>query len=419
MMYGQTNLSPLYGPSSPPFQFAGDIQQGMLPPDLDAAYRGAFWAARSADTILDHCRPSGVSYHMRALIRSNGKGRIIDFPFPSSASYAEAPVPLIFLLDEWLRAIGYAVRPVADEIALARGKRKPIRFGKRTAATHHELALEHAEFVGATLYRALRKAARLSSINIGIPPYRELFEKHWQNIAPALADTPQLGMEFRSALKLEALRTVEYRRKHSAPAAVSQAETPPLDMAKAAANNHEPTHEKPKRAPGKGRPQAETNRIVKDYLDKHPEAKIPEIVKATRCAQGSVQKSPAWRKVNHERKASRTGTKSNPLSHQLRNEGEASILAVHCSPLDEAIRKEEEGNKLAWGSILEIADPPQRGVLNRMKETERLELIKYAGEYGREKTKALIQTIVERKREGEIEEEQCKQRSSRRSRSRS
>jgi hypothetical protein len=173
---------------TPPYEHAGDIRPDTLPPDLDAAYRGAFWAARTANTILDHCRPS-------------------------VAPYCDALTPLIFFLNEWLRPIGYDVRQVADEIALSRGTHKLVRIGGWTAATYHELALQHAGYVRGSLYRTLSKAARLPSACTAEPPYRELFAQHWRSIAPALAEVPSLGMEFQAALKLEALRTLALRQQ--------------------------------------------------------------------------------------------------------------------------------------------------------------------------------------------------------------
>lgn len=126
--------------------------------------------------------------------------------------------------------IGYNVCQVADEIALSRGTHELVRLGEWTAATYHELALQHAGYVVATLYRTLTKAARLPSVvTTQEPDYRVLFARHWPAVAPALADVPVLDAAFQAALKLESLRALEYRqqRQRSLDAA-KEAKTEPL-----------------------------------------------------------------------------------------------------------------------------------------------------------------------------------------------
>lgn len=93
-------------PTPPPYEHSGDIQPGTLPPDLDAAYRGGFWAVRHANGILASAVPAGGAYRNRAVVRANGKAKTNDLPSSSVSSHSDAPTPLIFSLNEWLHPSG-------------------------------------------------------------------------------------------------------------------------------------------------------------------------------------------------------------------------------------------------------------------------------------------------------------------------
>jgi hypothetical protein len=184
-------------PDSPrPFDFAGNIQQGKLPPDLDTAYRGAFWGAQTANLILEYSQIYDALSRERAAAGE-------ESPCPED-EFIDAFSSLFPPLVRWLFTILESVISIADEILLARGTADPVRCGNRSADSFHALGAGHADLVCICVVSALRASDWPSQLD-DANAFAETLSVNLQAVVASLAGVERLPDDFYPALRSEAL----------------------------------------------------------------------------------------------------------------------------------------------------------------------------------------------------------------------
>jgi hypothetical protein len=117
-------------------------------------------------------------------------------------------------------------------------------------------------------------------------------------------------------------------------------------------------------------PQREANLLVRDYLQKHPQATVQQIRQATGVSAGAVSQSAAWKAhraaQQEENPPPRRSVKTTRLT--------AKMLATLGEPDDPSARMTEEES--AWIYLLENASLEERGRLLGLKDAERAEYIR-------------------------------------------
>lgn len=122
-------------------------------------------------------------------------------------------------------------------------------------------------------------------------------------------------------------------------------------------------------------PTPDRESAVADFLRDHPGAKIAEIADALEIAKGTIGKTAAWQIEMARRKASKP--LRTPRVRQLKGDG--AIVDKRTLPPDQAAIAREDRDAAKWARILDAATAEQRGLLNRLSERHRSEILDYDG----------------------------------------